>query len=129
MQEPENLDITPEDENIIETNLDESPEIELDESIETTPPEEDLVQSSETIEPALKEETKAQKFLRKFLRWAAGLLIVFGLGFIAAIFLLYNPTKNDLNQSRSDLSTAEQTVNDLKTQVTNLESQVTSLTQ
>jgi hypothetical protein len=126
MQDTDNLNPTPKDEGTLDSNEDTIPEIE--EPIVEPAQVEDMPLPDEIIEPAKKEETKGQIFFRKFLRWAVGLLIVFGLGFIVAIFVLYNPTKSNLNQSLANLGSAEQSVNNLQDQVTALESQVASLT-
>ena len=129
MQEPENLEIPLEDEGILDSNEETIPEIEFEEAVVEPAQTEETPLPGEIVEPPKKEDTKAQIFFRKFLRWAAGLLIVFGLGFLVAIFALYNPTKSNLNQSLANLSSAKETVTSLQDQVTTLESQVASLTQ
>ena len=129
IETPVNTEITPEEMTeepaLTEGDLP-SPEI-ADESL-VTELEEETESAEVEIETGEKEETRARQFLRRFIRWTAGPLIIFGLGFIIAIFLLYNPTKNSLNQSLVDKRAAEQTAADLQSQVTTLASEIASLT-
>jgi chromosome segregation ATPase len=56
-----------------------------------------------------------------------GLLIVFGLGFLAAIFTIYNQKTDELDQSKSDLSNAGTTIAELEDQIGTQQDQINSL--
>ena len=93
-----------------------------------------LIEEPETaaapIEEAVtevKEESKARRFFRKTLRWTLGLLIVFGLGFTVAIFALYQPTLQKVEQGKSELAQANGQIENLAGQITNLEGEIESL--
>ncbi|MBN1667206.1 MAG: hypothetical protein JW862_08950 [Anaerolineales bacterium] len=81
---------------------------------------EDQFLAAEQGQPA-KEESKSRKTLRKIVRWAAGILIILGLGFITAVFSLYLPAREQLNQARQDLTQAEQEIEDLNSKISTLE--------
>lgn len=83
------------------------------------------VLGDESAEP--KEESRTRRAFRKFIRWTVGLLIVFGLGFLAAIFTIYNQKVDELDQSKGDLSSAGTTIKDLEIQITALQNQIDSL--
>ncbi len=91
-------------------------------------PEEPAPEGTGQIPAGAKGESRARRAFRKFIRWTAGLLIVFGLGFLSALFTLYTPKVAELALSQTDLQTAEQQIADLETKVGNLEAQVDSLT-
>ena len=74
-----------------------------------------------------KEESRARRAFRKFIRWTAGLLIVFGLGFLTAIFTLYTPKVDELDQSNNDLDNAATTIADLENQIDTLQDQIDDL--
>jgi FtsZ-binding cell division protein ZapB len=113
------------------------PEIEPVESTEepATPQIEDEIQP-ETGEPIVplddepempKEESRARRAFRKFIRWTAGLLIVFGLGFLTAIFTLYTPKVDELGQSNIDLDAAGAVIEGLENQIDGLQDQIDDL--
>lgn len=60
----------------------------------------------------------------RVLRWLVGLLVVFGLGVVAAIFLLYLPQQQLMNELRSQL---QQTNNDLAAQLKQAEDRFAGL--
>jgi septal ring factor EnvC (AmiA/AmiB activator) len=91
-----------------------------------------------------KEESRTRIVFRKFIRWTFGLLIVFGLGYLTAIFTIYTPKVDELDQSGKNLDNAQSTIieleseinaqqneidrldgqiNDLKTEISNLETE------
>lgn len=80
--------------------------------------------------PALP-ESKSRRFFRRLIRWAAGILIVFGLGLLAAIFLLYRPEAQKAEAAQqaaqAELSQAHAQVTDLESQVAGLQEQIASL--
>ena len=61
-----------------------------------------------------KEESRVRKFFRRLIRWTAGCLIIFGLGFITAVFTIYNPKVNQLDEAQSRLETANDEIVDLE---------------
>jgi len=69
-------------------------------------------------------ESKSRGFFRRLLRWAAGVLIVFGLGLLAAIFLLYRP---EVQKAEAARVTAQAEIEQARAQVADLEDQVDGL--
>ena len=69
-------------------------------------------------------ENKSRRFFRNLIRWAAGVLIVFGLGLLTAIFLLYRP---GMEKAGAAQQAAQAEIEQARAQVTDLESQVTYL--
>lgn len=76
---------------------------------------------------------RAPSFWNRALRWTLGFLIVFGLGFVAAIFLFYLPARQQTNsfqtelqntrlQATQDANASQQKVSDLENQVQQLSS-------
>lgn len=80
---------------------------------------------------ALVSESKTRRFFRAFIRWTAGTLIVFGLGFLAAIFLLYRPdlqkAKTVQQDLQAELTQAKDQITELQDQAAGLQDQVTLL--
>jgi uncharacterized coiled-coil DUF342 family protein len=88
-----------------------------------------------------KEESHSRTVFRKFIRWTFGLLIVFGVGFLAATFTIYTQKVDELDQSRNNFDRAQTTITELESeinaqhneidrlgdQISNLESEVSDL--
>ena len=85
----------------------------------------------ETPSPEKKEDSKIKLFFRKLLRWTAGILIVFGLGLITGIFVLYRPATKDadraIKRSESERQMANENIAALEGQISNLETEVSHL--
>lgn len=99
----------------------EAPDMEAPETEapDTEPAEEEI---EEITPPEAEPETRGQRFLRLSIRWLAGLLIVFGLGVIATVLLLYRPTTEELSRVRNELTQAQQRVSELENEVDRLQS-------
>lgn len=69
-------------------------------------------------------ESKSRRYFRGLIRWAAGTLIVFGLGLLAAIFLLYRP---EVKKAEAARQAAQAEIEQARAQITDLEDQVTGL--
>jgi len=86
---------------------------------------------SESEEEAPKEESKVRRFFRLLLRWTLGLLIVFGFGFLTAVYLLYRPevqgNRELQNQIQSEQQAAEEQFAGLESEITALEGQIDDL--
>ena len=132
MIEPEN-ETNPENEiNPVERS--ETPEPEMLEPLETQPlledPEDIELREPEepflTDEPAeqVREESKARRFFRKLLRWTAGILIVFGFGFLLAVFTLYQPARDETDRAQREFSQAGLQITDLNSQISDLEGEI-----
>ena len=106
-------------------SIDESASSDTEEEIISE--EGDAISSTDDAETAPKEESRSRRFFRKFIRWSAGLLIVFGLGFLAAIFLIYNPKVDELDQSENNLNDAGTTISSLEDQIDGLQDQINGL--
>ena len=76
----------------------------------------------EPVPPEPELETRGQRFLRLSIRWLAGILILFGLGVIATVFLLYRPTTGELSRARDELAQSQQQVAELEAEVERLQS-------
>lgn len=81
---------------------------------------EEIEQPEEEAPEEAVEESKARRFFRMALRWVLGVLIVFGLGYLTAIFALYRPTTQKLGQTRGELEAARDQINSLEARVEEL---------
>ena len=76
-------------------------------------------------------ESKTRQFFRKLFRWAAGVLIIFGVGLITGIFLLYRPATLEAERSMSladsELTSAQGQIAELGVQISALEAQIDTL--
>jgi alkylation response protein AidB-like acyl-CoA dehydrogenase len=61
-------------------------------------------------------------FFQKLLRWTFGILIIFGLGFLLAMFILYLPNRQASGQVMSDLQQSRQEAADLQSKLDGLKS-------
>jgi F0F1-type ATP synthase membrane subunit b/b' len=102
----------------------------IPEVIESEPEQEPVPEPEEP-----KGESKVRLFFRRLLRWTLGLLIIFGLGFLTAVFALYRPELQKYNQNldkiRGELTSAQEQLDKNETeyqnQITELENQVATL--
>ena len=97
--------------------------------IETTDvpdPEEPEVPVDEEAPPP-QEESRARRAFRRFLRWTLGLIIIFGLGFLTAVFTVYNSKVSELGQAQTKIVDANQAATDLQAQITGLENDIAAL--
>jgi type II secretory pathway component PulM len=83
-------------------------------------PEAESENLEEFTAPEQQPETRLQRFLRLSIRWLAGFLIVFGLGILATVFVLYRPTAQQLSEIRANLDQSQQQVSELESQVSQL---------
>lgn len=101
------------------------------ETVADLDPLEDVVVEDAPVDDAPKEDSKIRVFFRALLRWTLGLLIVLGLGFLAAVYLLYRPevqtTKDLQSQLLSEQLAASEQVADLESQIAGLEDQIAAL--
>ncbi len=93
----------------------------------------DVVADAEMLSDAEapKEESKIRRFFRALLRWTLGLLIVFGIGFLTAVYLLYRPevqnTRDLQGQLQNEKQMAGEQVTELEGQIDGLEAQIADL--
>ncbi len=83
--------------------------------------------SSEPSQP--KPPGKAKRFLRRLWRWTLTVLVVFGLGFVAATWRLYVPARNTARQAQAQAQKAAQQVKDLQGRLQQVQSQRDALQQ
>ena len=69
-------------------------------------------------------ESRSKRFLRQVLRVALAFVIIFGIGAILVIFLLYIPERQKSTQSSQDLIQAKQTIELLQSQIIDLETEI-----
>jgi uncharacterized protein YeeX (DUF496 family) len=74
--------------------------------------------------PEVVEESRGKSFFRQALRVALACVIVFGIGAILVIFLLYIPERQKSTQSSQDLAQASQTIDLMQSQITDLEAEL-----
>ncbi len=77
--------------------------------------------------PEDKPPSKARRFLRRVFRWVIGLLIVFGVGFSAALWLFYRPARQQAQQATAQAQQARKQAQDLQAQVALLQKQNSTL--
>ncbi len=77
----------------------------------------------QTPEPPPQPPSKARRFLRRLWRWTLTVLVVFGLGFVAATWLLYVPARRSAQQAQAQAQQAAQQVQDLQNQLQQVQSQ------
>jgi hypothetical protein len=83
-------------------------------------PEPAPVPTLEEVEQEPQPEGRARLFWRRALRWLLGFLIVFGLGALLAVYLLYLPARQRIQSSQGQLEAANQKITELENQVDSL---------
>jgi len=91
--------------------------MEADEPQETKP---EPVSAKETKAPQPKPESRMNRFMVSLMRWVLGILILAGLGALLAIYALYLPMRQRLQQSQAEVESANQRVADLEGKVEGL---------
>ena len=79
--------------------------------------------------PEPQPESKIRRFFRRLFRWILGFLIVFGLGFVAASWLLYRPARQAAEQAQAAAETASQQAEAAQGQLLEVQAQVKDLQQ
>lgn len=97
---------------------------EQEEGVAEEPPAEDESKEPEMEEPAVREESKVGRWARNSLRWVLGFFIVFGIGFLVALFALYRP---DVNSLKGELETANTEISALQSEIDALQSEISDL--
>ena len=69
------------------------------------------------VPPAPQPEGRFRRGFRLFIRWTAGLLLVFALGFLAATILLYLPKSREVVREGDRLDQANATIQELEEQI------------
>ena len=69
-------------------------------------------------------EARSTRLIKSSIRWIFGLLIVFALGFLSAVMLLYVPQRDEKSQILSSLAIAEEKVTSLENEIIVLENQI-----
>lgn len=67
-------------------------------------------------EPA-KAESRLRRFVRQLVRWTLGVLILLGIGFVAALLLLYMPLRRQADSRAAELSAAQTRIESLEAQL------------
>lgn len=78
-------------------------------------------------ELAAKDESRVSTLARQSLRWILGFFIVFGIGFLVALFALYQPTVHEVNTYQAELQAADEKIDSLQSEIGNLEGQIREL--
>lgn len=106
----------------------EEADVSEDESIESVE-EGEFVEDKPIADKAV--ESNARRFFRRLIRWTTGLLIIFGLGLLTGIFMIYRPamgeSENAVRQITADLEAANDKILDLQTQISDLKTQIADL--
>ncbi len=90
-------------------------EVPAEEQTEVTPAEE--APSPAPVTAAAKEESRFRRFLRQLVRWTLGILVVLGIGFVAALLLFYMPLRRQAAAQANELSQAQGRISELETQL------------
>jgi septal ring factor EnvC (AmiA/AmiB activator) len=118
MQDQENATTSSEEQNSLqEDNKTEEGSVHVDYQTES-----DLNKDAESLsmdgnDEDAEPESRKRKVFRKVIRWSLGLIIIFGLGFLTAVFSIYNPTESELENSKNKLENAENTIGSLETEI------------
>lgn len=87
---------------------------------DTTEPETAAVPLAPELEEP-KAESKARVFFRKLFRWSLGILIIFGIGFAAAVYTVYTPAVAEQKITVGELADAQAQITDLSAQISALD--------
>jgi hypothetical protein len=107
--------------------INETPGIDAVDTQEDTPPseKETLLIEEEMV------ESKLQSVFRRLIRWAAGLLIIFGLGLLTGIYMFYKPATQEAERNiksiESVLNLANEDIEKLKIQISDRDAQIIKL--
>ena len=74
------------------------------------------IPSALPLQPA-KAESRLRRFLRQLVRWTLGVLILLGIGFVAALLLLYMPLRRQADARAAELSAAQTRIESLEAQL------------
>ena len=85
------------------------------------------MQSGDDDREIPKEESRSRRVFRKIIRWTFGLLIVFGMGFLAAVSTIYTLKVDELDQSHKNLDGAETTIIKLEAEIIAQQEEIDSL--
>ena len=69
-------------------------------------------------------ESRYQQLLKLSIRWVIGVLIVFALGFMSAVLLLYIPERDGKSQLEAELTQAESRIDTLESAIIQLENEI-----
>lgn len=79
------------------------------------PAEEAIVPAPPTA--VSREESLFRRFLRQLVRWTLGILILIGIGFIAALLLFYMPLRREAAAKTAELSAAQTRIGELESEL------------
>lgn len=80
---------------------------------EEAPPTKDAITPAAPAAVA-KEESRFRRFLRQLVRWTLGVLILIGIGFLAALILLYMPMRREAATKAAELGAAQARIEELE---------------
>ncbi|GAB4472973.1 MAG: hypothetical protein Kow0088_07910 [Anaerolineales bacterium] len=84
-------------------------------SEETPPPQEPVSPAPAAVAP--KKEGRLRRFLRQLVRWTLGILILVGIGFVAAILVFYMPLRRENAIQATELSKTQARITELEGQL------------
>ncbi len=83
---------------------------------EETPPAEAVLSPAQAA-PPVKEESRVRRFFRHLVRWTLGVLIILGIGFVAALLLFYMPLRRQAAVQANELNAAQSRISELESQL------------
>jgi hypothetical protein len=101
-----------------------------EESVQVEAAEEDQISAGDPdsgeilTTTAAQPETKFRRIIRLSIRWVIGLLIVFALGFMTAVLLLYIPERDAKSQLNEELIQADAINKSLESDIVQLENEI-----
>ncbi len=111
-----------------ESDIEEIDEVTKDDSVQHLDAESDEAEISmdeEILPPTTTPpEARSTRLIKSSIRWIFGVLIVFALGFLSAVMLLYVPQRDEKSQILSNLAIADEKVTSLENKIIVLENQI-----
>jgi len=134
MQESENgnevdekkLDVdSPESNEVVYEATSEIDDTENNNVVDEAPSQVEVLEDEEILPTtAASPESRFQRFLKLSIRWVIGVLIVFALGFMSAVLLLYIPERDGKSQLETELTQAETRIDTLESEIISLENDI-----
>lgn len=113
--EAEELRVEPEGEGLEEVSA----------RIAEVPPPEAFVEPEEALQPEEmpQEISRAARFWRKLLRWAAGICVLFTIGVVVTWFVSVSPLREENRQLQAEIDSAQAQIEDNESQIAELEAE------
>ena len=124
--EEEKLDVdAPESSEIVYEATSEIDDTENNDVVDEAPSQVEISEDEEILTTtAASPESRFQRFLKLSIRWVIGVLIVFALGFMSAVLLLYIPVRDGKSQLETEIIQAEARIDSLESEIIQQENDI-----